>query len=135
MDDCISIRPFVPCDIHSFSTNNVRGDVFRNVSVIWKNTSPLFIFFKFTFITSVSNCTFFFTIQYRKKIPTILFTKTIFKDSSSNHICVNCLYTIIFVILLLDAHTNYNLGSVRNIVFFDVHALRFLLVTIDLGKH
>ena len=135
MDDCFSIRPFVPRDIYSFSSINGCGDVFWDVSIIWKNTPPIFILFYFTFITSVSHCSFFFTIQCRKKIPTIFFAKTIFKDTSSNHICDNRLYTIIFVVLLLDALTNYSLGSVRSIVLFDVHALLFLLVTADLGKH
>jgi len=135
MDDCFSIRPFLPCNIHCFSSNNVRGNVFWNVLFIWENTCSVFILFKSTFITSVSHCSLILIIQCRKKIFTLFFAETIFKDTSFNHICATRLYTIIFVVLLLDTDTNYNLGSVRSIVFFDVHALQFLLVTTNLGEY
>ena len=135
MGDCLSIWSCVPPNFHSLGNYHAGIYVFWNVSIIWENTRSIFVFCKFTFVTSVSLGSLFFTINYRKKIFTVFFTKKLFKNLGSNNICAPRLFAIIFVILFLDTNTNYNLGSVRNILFCNVHTLQLLLVTTNLGQH
>ena len=99
MDDCRSIWPCVPHNIHNLGNYHAGIYVFWNVSIIWENTRSIFVFCKFTFVTSVSLGSLFFIINYRAKIFILFFTKRLFKNIGPNNICTPRLFTIIFVIL------------------------------------
>ena len=135
VDGCYFIRCFVSRVIHNFCTCNARINVFRNVSIIWESTVPLFSFRQLTFNNSVSFSPLFLIILDGKEIFTLFFTKKLFIVTCTYCVCSTRIHSIIYAFLFLDTHQNYYLASVWNVFFSNVLTLQLVLVIAGLGHY